>query len=165
MRFLKSLTQSQRSGEEAELPYVLQVEHEDTHKTLLEPLEISRSLRDHVIKHYGQANANPFGKRDVFDKLTEDPMKNPFYDEILNGMLEHQHDLSASHKCFGKHLRLKVSADLAPEAEKMAETMTLIEWRKFFLTAKREQQRAWLADYIEAITKPVQLTISSPQCK
>ena len=51
-------------------------------------------------------------------------------------MLEHQHDLSASHKFFGKHLRSKVSADLAPEAEKLAEPMTLIEWRKFFLKAK-----------------------------
>jgi hypothetical protein len=75
---------------------LLRVKHEDTHKTLLEPLEISRSLRDHAIKHYGQANATPFGKREVFDKLTEDPMKNPFYDEIMNGMLGHQHDLSAS---------------------------------------------------------------------
>ena len=103
---------------------------------MLEPLEISRSLRDHAIKHYGHTNATPFGKRDVFEKLTEDPMKNPFYNDIPNGMLEHQHDLSASHKLFGKHLRSKVSADLAPEAEQLAEPMTLIEWRKFFLKAK-----------------------------
>jgi hypothetical protein len=112
------------------------LEHEDSHETLIEPLEIARSLRDHAIKHYGQAKANLFGTREVFDKLTEDPMKNPFYDEILNGMLEHQHELSASQKLFGKHLRSKVSADLAPEAEKLAEPMTLIEWRKFFLKAK-----------------------------
>ena len=83
---------------------LLRVPHEDTHKTLLEPLEISRALRDHTIKNYGQANVTPFGKSDVFDKLTKDPITNPFYDEILNGMLEHQHDLSASHKLFGKHL-------------------------------------------------------------
>ena len=76
---------------------LLRVPHEDTHKTLLEPLEISRALRDHTIKHYGQAS-------DVFDKLTDEPMTNPFYDEILNGMLEHQHELSASQKLFGKHL-------------------------------------------------------------
>ena len=68
----------------------------------------------------------PFGKRDVFEKLTEDPMTNPFYTDILNGMLEHQPDLSASQKLFGKHLRSKVSADLAPEADKLAEPMTLI---------------------------------------
>ena len=112
------------------------MEHGDTHETLLEPLEISRSLRDHAIKHYGHANAISFGKHDVFDKLTEDSMKNPFYEEIQNGILEHQHDLSASQKLFGKHLRSKVSADLAPEAEKLAEPMTLIEWRKFFLKSK-----------------------------
>ena len=99
-------------------------------------LEIARALRDHAIKHYGQANATPFGKSDVFDKLTEDPMTNPFYDEIMNGMLEHQHELSASQKLFGKHLRSKVSPDLAPEADKLTEPMTLIEWRKFFLKAK-----------------------------
>ena len=63
-------------------------------------------------------------------------MTNPFYNEILNGMLEHQHDLSTSQKLFGKHLRSKVSANLAPEAEKLAEPMTLIEWRNFFLKAK-----------------------------
>ena len=63
-------------------------------------------------------------------------MTNQFYNEILNGMLEHQHELSASQKLFGKHLRSKVSADLAPEADKLAEPMTLIEWRKFFLKAK-----------------------------
>ena len=63
-------------------------------------------------------------------------MKNPFYDEILNGMLEHQHELSASQKLFGKHLRSKVSADLAPEADKLEEPMTLIERRKFFLKAQ-----------------------------
>ena len=105
---------------------LLRVQHKDTHKTLLEPLEMSRALRDHAIKHYGQAKATPFGKRDVFDKLTEEPMTNPFYDEILNGMLDHQHELSDSHKLFGKHLRSKVSPDLAPEAEKLAEPMTLI---------------------------------------
>ena len=63
-------------------------------------------------------------------------MTNPFYNDILNGMLEHQPDLSASQKLFGKHIRSKVSAELAPEAEKLAEPMTLIEWRKFFLKAK-----------------------------
>jgi hypothetical protein len=115
---------------------LLRVKKENTHGTLLEPLEISRALRDHAIKHYGQANATPFGKRDVFEKLTEDPMTNPFYEEILNGMFEHQHELSASQKLFGKHLRSKVSADLAPEADTLAEPMTLIEWRKFFLKAK-----------------------------
>ena len=66
---------------------LIRVEHEETHKTLLEPLEISRSLRDHAINHYGQAIATKFGKRDVFEKLTEEPMKKPFYDDILNGML------------------------------------------------------------------------------
>ena len=115
---------------------LLRVKNENTLDTLLEPLEITRALRDHAIKHYGQANATPFGKRDVFEKLTEDPMTNPFYTDILNGMLEHQPDLSASQKLFGKHLRSKVSADLAPEADKLAEPMTLIEWRKFFLKAK-----------------------------
>jgi hypothetical protein len=116
---------------------LLRVKKDNTHDTLLEPLEISRALRDHAIKHYGQANATPFGKRDVFDKLTEDPMKNPFYDEIMSRMLEHQHELSASQKLFGKHLRSKVSADLAPEADKLAEPMTLIEWRKCFLKSER----------------------------
>ena len=88
------------------------MEKENTHDTLLEPLEISRALRDHAIKHYGQANATPFGKSDVFEKLTEDPMKNPFYDEIMNGMLEHQHDLSASQKLFDKHFRSKFQQTL-----------------------------------------------------
>ena len=72
---------------------------ENTLDTLLEPLEISRALRDHAIKHYGQANATPFGKRDVFEKLTEEPTTNPFYTDILNGMIEHQPDLSASQNC------------------------------------------------------------------
>ena len=115
---------------------LLRVDTEESQDTLLEPLEISRALRDHTIRHYGQANATPFGTQDVFDKFTEDPMKNPVYDEILNGMLEHQHELSASQKLFGKHLRSKVSADLAPEAEKLAEPMTLLEWRIVFLKAK-----------------------------
>ena len=115
---------------------LLRVDTEESQDTLLEPLEISRALRDHTIRHYGQANATPFGTRDVFDKFTEDPMKNPVYNEILNGMLEHQHELSASQKLFGKHLRSKVSADLAPEAEKLAEPMTLLEWRIVFLKAK-----------------------------
>ena len=55
---------------------------------------------------------------------------------VLNGMVKHQPDLSASQKLFGKHLRSKVSADLAPEADKLAAPMTLIEWRKFCLKAK-----------------------------
>ena len=74
---------------------LLRVETEESQKTLLEPLEISHVLRDHAIRHYGQANTTPFGTQDVFDKLTEDPMKKSFYDEILNGMLKHQQDLSA----------------------------------------------------------------------
>ena len=63
-------------------------------------------------------------------------MKNPFYDESLNGMLKHQHDLSDSQKLFGKHLSSKVSADLAPEADKLVDPMTLTECRFFFLKAK-----------------------------
>ena len=63
------------------------------------------------------ANDTPFGTRENFDNLTANLMKKPIYDEILNGMLEHQHEFSASQKLFGKHLRSKVSADLAPEAE------------------------------------------------
>ena len=49
---------------------LLRVEHEDSHETLLEPLEISRSLRDYAIQHYGQTNDTPFGTCDMFDKLT-----------------------------------------------------------------------------------------------
>ena len=56
---------------------LLRVKRENTIDTLLEPLEISRALRDHAIKHYGQANTTHFGKRDVFEKLTEDPMTKP----------------------------------------------------------------------------------------
>ena len=49
---------------------LLRMEHEDSQETLIKPLEISRALRDQDIRHYGQANATPFGMRDVFDKLT-----------------------------------------------------------------------------------------------
>ena len=115
---------------------LLWVDTEESQDTLLEPLEISRALRDHNIHHYGQTNATPFGTWEVFKEFTEDPMKNPVYDEILNGMLEHQHEISASQKLFGKQLRSKVSADLAPEAEKLAEPMILLDRRKFFLKAK-----------------------------
>ena len=52
---------------------LLRVEKDNTHDTLLEPLEISRALRDHAIKHYGQANATPFGKRDVFESSPRTP--------------------------------------------------------------------------------------------
>ena len=108
---------------------LLQVDTEESQETLIEPLEISRALRDHAIRHYGQANTTPFGTRDVFEKFIGDPMKNPVYDEILNEMLEHQHELLASQKLFGKHLRSKVSANMAPEADKLAESMILMKWR------------------------------------
>ena len=67
------------------------------------------------------------GTRDMFEKLKAYPMNNPIYDKILNGILEHQHEFSASHKLFGKNLGSKVSADLSPEADELAEPMTLIE--------------------------------------
>ena len=47
---------------------LLRVDTEKFQATLLEPLEISRTLRDHAIRHYGQAKATPFGTRDVFEK-------------------------------------------------------------------------------------------------
>ena len=39
---------------------LLRVKHEDSHDTLLEPLEISHSLRDYAIQHYGQENDTPW---------------------------------------------------------------------------------------------------------
>ena len=63
-------------------------------------------------------------------------MKNPFYDKILNGMIEHQRDLPASQKKFCKHLRSKVSADLAPEAEKIDRTHDNDRVEKFLLKSE-----------------------------
>ena len=56
-------------------------------------------------------------------------MKNPFYDEILNGMFEHQHDLSASQKIVRQTPPIESFSGPRPRSGKLAEPMTLIEWR------------------------------------
>ena len=74
VRKVTNTVMKKRGGGEMNL---LRVELEESDETLLKSLEISRSLKDHTIRHYGQANDTPFGMRDMFDKLTAEPMKNP----------------------------------------------------------------------------------------
>ena len=42
----------------------------------------------------------------------------------------------AAQKLWAKHMRSKVSKSTKPEMGKLADRMTLVEWRKFFLKSK-----------------------------
>jgi hypothetical protein len=69
-------------------------------KTLLEEAKIAETLRNFAIKHYSQANTTVFGGGDIYQQLTENPMTNPIYEELLNGTFESREDLTVDQKLF-----------------------------------------------------------------
>ena len=73
---------------------VLRGEDEGGTKTLLEEAKIAETLRNFAIKHYGQDNKMVFGGGDIYQQLTENPMTNPIYQELLTGTFEFQADLT-----------------------------------------------------------------------
>ena len=109
---------------------------EPTTRVLLDENEIAETLRDFNTKHYGQANKTVFGGGDYYTLLTDKPMTNPIYKEILEGSFAERPDLTAAQKLWSRHMRSKVPDGTDKERRKLAEPMTLTEWRKFFLRAK-----------------------------
>jgi hypothetical protein len=79
---------------------VLRGEDEGGTKTLLEEAKIAETLRNFAIKHYGQDNKMVFGGGDIYQQLTENPMTNPIYEELLTGTFEYRADLTVEQKLF-----------------------------------------------------------------
>ena len=63
-------------------------------------------------------------------------MNNLVYEEILNGTFAFQDDLAVAQKFWVNHMCSKVPESAKPEMGKLAEPMTLVELRKFFLKYK-----------------------------
>ena len=55
--------------------------------SILNEGDITEALQDFNTRHYGQVKSTVFGGGDIYStkKLTDDPMNNLVYEEILNG--------------------------------------------------------------------------------
>jgi hypothetical protein len=98
---------------------------------------IGQQQKQHC-KDLGRENHTIFGHGEGHDLLTDDPMTNPVYDNFLDGTFmdtEHLQDRTYGQNLFIKHMKSKLPGGVEEELKAMAETMSLKEWRKFFLTA------------------------------
>ena len=67
-------------------------------RVLLYDDDIVDAVHDFHTNHYGQENSTVVGGGDYYKPLTDKPMTNPVYEEIINGTFASRPDLIAVHK-------------------------------------------------------------------